>query len=134
MYVCVYNVMKIQFSGFKSFTRSLSNTHILDYFSSSSNTKDKTPEDSSDTEEEGVDQGEQQQEQEQNQQADSSTEEEEQSAEPVHGEFHEIVRLYLSSRSELAMEEQELLEEYLLVLYKVWMHRFRYINKNVIRA
>ncbi|KAG2222752.1 hypothetical protein INT45_013116 [Circinella minor] len=110
------SVKKDKFSGFKSFTRTLSNTHILDYFSSSSNTKDKKTDDSSGTEEEGIDE-EQQQEQEQNQQSDASSSEE-QLAESVHGEFHEIVRLYLSSRSELAMEEQELLEEYLLVLYK----------------
>ncbi|KAI9259425.1 hypothetical protein BDA99DRAFT_440155 [Phascolomyces articulosus] len=95
---------KDKLSGFKSFTRTLSNTHILDYFSSN---KDDKPDDLSDTEEAEA-------EAEQNEP--SSTDE--QQTEPIHGEFHDIVRVYLSSRSELAMEEQELLEEYLLIMYK----------------
>ncbi|KAI9495509.1 hypothetical protein BDB00DRAFT_813625 [Zychaea mexicana] len=100
------NTRKDKLSGFKSFTRTLSNTHILDYFSST-NTKDSSkPEDSSDTQEPTE------------QQQEEAAPDLEIRTEPIHGEFHEIVRVYLSSRSALAMEEQELLEEYLLIIYK----------------
>ncbi|KAI8148611.1 hypothetical protein BJV82DRAFT_270421 [Fennellomyces sp. T-0311] len=90
---------KEKLSGFKSFTKSLSNTHILNYFTSNNDEAEAKP-DISDAESDH--------------EASSNAER----TTPLHGEFHDIVRVYLSSRSELAMEEQELLEEYLLVMYK----------------